>query len=87
MLKVGDPFPQFNIKRVISANTDDAFIDVNSITYNDKWKIYFFWPKHFMESVKMWGVGRSASPRHLLLASSSYNAQVVLRCFCSFLEG
>lgn len=47
MLKIGEPFPQFSIKGVISDKMEEAFIDVNSNTYSNKWKIYFFWPKDF----------------------------------------
>ena len=46
MLKIGDKFPAFNLKGVVSANIQDAFVDINEMTYT-KWKILFFWPKDF----------------------------------------
>lgn len=47
MLQIGETFPSFDIKGVVSANIHDAFIDVNHSSYEDKWKVYFFWPKDF----------------------------------------
>lgn len=47
MLTVGHPFPKFNVKGVITTNVEDAFIDIDDSTYQDKWKVYFFWPKDF----------------------------------------
>ena len=47
MLTIGDTLPAFQLKGVISASINDAFIDVNSPTYTGKWKILFFWPKDF----------------------------------------
>lgn len=47
MLKIGDTFPSYHLKGVISASIKDAFIDVNQDHYHDKWKVYFFWPKDF----------------------------------------
>jgi alkyl hydroperoxide reductase subunit AhpC len=47
MLKIGDQFPNFNLTGVISAMISDAFINVNSDSYPDKWKVLFFWPKDF----------------------------------------
>ena len=51
MLTIGDKFPQFKLKAVrpvaISEikSPDDAFIDVSNP--QDKWSLYFFWPKDF----------------------------------------
>jgi lipoyl-dependent peroxiredoxin subunit C len=47
MLKIGDTFPDFNLTGVISANVQDAFININQQTYAGKWKVIFFWPKDF----------------------------------------
>ena len=47
MLKIGDQFPAFAVTGVISAALSDAFINVDSDTYGDKWKVVFFWPKDF----------------------------------------
>jgi peroxiredoxin (alkyl hydroperoxide reductase subunit C) len=47
MLTIGDSFPQFQLKAVVSSELDKAFIDVNNQTYKDKWLVVFFWPKDF----------------------------------------
>jgi peroxiredoxin (alkyl hydroperoxide reductase subunit C) len=47
MLKIGDQFPLFNVKAVISPDLQAAFVDINNETYKGQWKIYFFWPKDF----------------------------------------
>lgn len=47
MLRVGDQFPQFDLTAVVSNDMTDAFINVNSDSYQGKWKVVFFWPKDF----------------------------------------
>lgn len=47
MLTVGDKFPEFNLKAVVSNNLDTAFKSIESATDKGKWKIFFFWPKDF----------------------------------------
>lgn len=47
MLTVGDKFPEFNLTAVVSNDLSKAFVDVTEKTYEDKWKIVFFWPKDF----------------------------------------
>ena len=47
MLTIGDQFPQFNLKGVVTNDIKDAFIDVNNDTYKGKWKVVFFWPLDF----------------------------------------
>lgn len=47
MLNIGDKFPTYQLKGVVSSEIDKAFIDVTHETYQDKWQIYFFWPKDF----------------------------------------
>ena len=47
MLSIGEKFPEFSGKAVISNNMEDAFIDINSESYKGKWKVFFFWPKDF----------------------------------------
>lgn len=47
MLKIGSEFPSFSLKGVVTANIKDAFIDIAHNTYQDKWRVYFFWPKDF----------------------------------------
>jgi lipoyl-dependent peroxiredoxin subunit C len=47
MLTVGDKFPDFSVKGVISTNPQTAFRDFDSASDAGKWKIVFFWPKDF----------------------------------------
>lgn len=47
MLTIGDTFPEFSIKGVVSAHINEAFIEVDHKTYPGQWKIFFFWPKDF----------------------------------------
>lgn len=47
MLTIGQRFPNFHLKGVVSANSENAFIDVSNITHQDKWQVFFFWPKDF----------------------------------------
>ena len=47
MLTIGDTFPNFNGKAVVSANIQDAFVELNQQSYANKWRVIFFWPKDF----------------------------------------
>ncbi|WP_114393352.1 peroxiredoxin [Oleisolibacter albus] len=47
MLTVGDKFPAFNLKAVVSTDPKSAFADINNDTYKGKWLVVFFWPKDF----------------------------------------
>jgi alkyl hydroperoxide reductase subunit AhpC len=47
MLTIGDKFPSFQVKGVVSTDAAKAFIDVSDRSYEGKWKVYFFWPKDF----------------------------------------
>jgi alkyl hydroperoxide reductase subunit AhpC len=47
MLRIGEKFPAFEVTGVVSADIKDAFVDINHETYQDKWKVFFFWPKDF----------------------------------------
>ncbi len=47
MLTVGDTFPAFNLKGVVSSDPKTAFQDVSDKTDAGQWKIVFFWPKDF----------------------------------------
>jgi lipoyl-dependent peroxiredoxin subunit C len=47
MLKVNESFPNFELKAVNSNDPETAFSSMNQNTYQDKWKVYFFWPKDF----------------------------------------
>lgn len=47
MLNIGDQFPAFTLKGVISTDINQAFVDINNHTYQNQWQVYFFWPKDF----------------------------------------
>ena len=47
MLTIGDNFPSFDLKAVVSADPKKAFTQVDSESDAGKWKIVFFWPKDF----------------------------------------
>ena len=47
MLTVGDKFPVFNLKGVVTSDMKTAFQDISSDTYKGKWLVVFFWPKDF----------------------------------------
>ena len=47
MLTIGDKFPSFNLKAVVSTDAKTAFKDLTDTTDKGKWKVVFFWPKDF----------------------------------------
>jgi lipoyl-dependent peroxiredoxin subunit C len=47
MLTVGDKFPTFDLKAVVSTEPKAAFAEVSDASYPGKWKVVFFWPKDF----------------------------------------
>jgi len=47
MLTVGDTFPAFALKGVVSTDPKTAFRDFDNTSDGGKWKIVFFWPKDF----------------------------------------
>jgi len=47
MLTVGDNFPPFNLKAVVSTDPKHAFTDITNASDPGKWKVVFFWPKDF----------------------------------------
>jgi peroxiredoxin (alkyl hydroperoxide reductase subunit C) len=47
MLTVGDRFPEFSLKAVVSADPKAAFALIDRTTDEGKWKVVFFWPKDF----------------------------------------
>ncbi len=47
MLTVGDKFPDFSLKAVVSNDMKTAFNDLNNHSYKGKWLVVFFWPKDF----------------------------------------
>jgi len=47
MMTIGDKFPSFDLKAVVSTDPKKAFTEINSESDAGKWKIVFFWPKDF----------------------------------------
>jgi alkyl hydroperoxide reductase subunit AhpC len=47
MLTIGDKFPSFDLKAVVSTDPKSAFKQVSDKSDVAKWKIVFFWPKDF----------------------------------------
>jgi alkyl hydroperoxide reductase subunit AhpC len=47
MLTVGDNFPTFALKGVVSRDLKTAFADFTEKNDAGKWKVVFFWPKDF----------------------------------------
>jgi peroxiredoxin (alkyl hydroperoxide reductase subunit C) len=47
MLTVGDKFPSFSLKSVVSTDPRTAFAEIGDASDAGKWKIVFFWPKDF----------------------------------------
>ena len=47
MLTIGDKFPSFDLKAVVSTDPRTAFKDISDKSEPGKWKVVFFWPKDF----------------------------------------
>lgn len=47
MKGIGESFPKFYLKAVVSADQSKAFTDISNQTYGGKWLVVFFWPKDF----------------------------------------
>jgi len=47
MLTVGDKFPSFDLKAVVSTDPKTAFTQITDQSDAGKWKVFFFWPKDF----------------------------------------
>ncbi len=47
MLTVGDKFPAFDLKAVVSTDPKKAFSQISQASDEGKWKVVFFWPKDF----------------------------------------
>src|SRR4051812_31316569 len=47
MLGIGQKFPHFSLKAVVSNDLKTAFTDVSNTSFNGKWLVVFFYPKDF----------------------------------------
>ena len=47
MLTIGDTFPAFDLKAVVTTDPRTAFTNIDTAANAGKWKVVFFWPKDF----------------------------------------
>lgn len=47
MLTIGDKFPTYNLRAVVSLEYGKEFADLSNATYPGKWQVVFFWPMDF----------------------------------------
>ena len=47
MLTVGQRFPAYRLKGVVSNDLSEAFVDIDSQKNAGRWQVWFFWPKDF----------------------------------------
>jgi peroxiredoxin (alkyl hydroperoxide reductase subunit C) len=47
MLGIGEQFPDFRVKAVVSTRKGEEFKELTNTDYPGKWKVFFFWPKDF----------------------------------------
>ena len=47
MLTIGDTFPEFSLKSVVSLEKGKEFTTIDNNTYKGKWLVVFSWPKDF----------------------------------------
>jgi alkyl hydroperoxide reductase subunit AhpC len=47
MQTVGDQFPEFDLKAVVSTEPGREFDEITSHSYPGKWRVFFFWPMDF----------------------------------------
>jgi peroxiredoxin (alkyl hydroperoxide reductase subunit C) len=47
MLSVGDRFPEFKLQAVVSVEQGKEFAEITDRSFDDKWKVVFFWPMDF----------------------------------------
>jgi peroxiredoxin (alkyl hydroperoxide reductase subunit C) len=47
MLTVGDKFPDFSLKAVVSLEKEKEFKDITEMDFPGKWKVVFLWPMDF----------------------------------------
>ena len=47
MLTIGDRFPAFDLKAVVTTDPKTAFTRISAASDEGKWKVVFFWPKDF----------------------------------------
>ena len=75
MLTIGDKFPSFDLKAVVSTDPKTAFKQVSDKSDAGKWKVVFFWPKDFTfvcpTEIAAFGKLNKASPSVMRCSTAS----------------
>jgi len=82
MLTIGDKFPSFDLKAVVSTDPRTAFKDISDKSDAGKWKVVFFWPKDFTfvcptEIAAFGKLNREFSDRDAVLYGASTDSEFV----------
>lgn len=82
MLTVGDKFPGYELKGVVSNDIQDAFADFTHESDPGKWKVIFFWPKDFTfvcptEIAAFGKLNREFSDRDAVVYGASIDSEFV----------
>ncbi|MCC7276112.1 MAG: peroxiredoxin, partial [Alphaproteobacteria bacterium] len=82
MLTVGDRFPSFDLKAVVSADLKTAFTQRTDESDAGKWKVVFFWPKDFTfvcptEIVAFGALDKAFAERDTVLVGASTDSEFV----------
>lgn len=80
MLTVGDKFPDFVLKAVVSTARDQEFQEISLGSYPGKWLVVFFWPLDFTHvcPTEIVAFGEAASlfaERDALVLGASHDSQ------------
>lgn len=86
MLTIGDRFPDFKVKAVVSSDISKAFTEIDNNSYPGKWRIFFFWPKDFTfvcptEIVEFGLLHAEFLDRDALLLGASIDSEFVHRAW------
>ena len=82
MKSVGDKFPQFKLKAVVSSDMKNAFQEISFESYKGKWLVVFSWPKDFTfvcptEIVEFGKVEKEFAARNAQLLGGSTDSEFV----------
>ena len=82
MLTVGDRFPAFDLKAVVSSDLKTAFTQLTDRSDAGKWKVFFFWPKDFTfvsptEIVGFGALQKAFAERDTVLVGGSTDSEFV----------
>jgi len=82
MLTLGDQFPEFKVKAVVSSKVSDTFVEITNTTHPNQWRIFFFWPKDFTfvcptEIAEFGRLNAEFSERDAILLGGSVDSEFV----------